>query len=232
MAKLVWDETGDHLYTTGVSNVVLFVQNDDGTYANGVAWSGVTSIEESPDGGDANDFYADNIKYLSLRGVENFGATINAYQSPAEFDVCDGTASLGLGVRIGQQVRRPFAFAFKTLIGNDTQLTDYGYELHIVYNATCSPSSRTYETVNDSPEPAELSWEVDTTPINVLTKVGGVSMKPTSHVIIDSKTIREADLKEIEDSLYGTDTVDNVEGTPSTLLTPDQIITILNKTRP
>lgn len=225
MAKLVWDTTGEHYYSTGVSDVILFVQKSDGTYDTGVAWNGVTSIEENPDGGDANDFYADNIKYLSLRAAENYGATINAYQSPEEFDQCDGIASLLTGVKIGQQVRKPFGLVYKSLIGNDTQGTDYGYELHIIYNATCSPSSKTYESVNDSPEPAELSWELSTTPVNV------TGYKPTSTIVVDSTTIDSGKLTTLINKLYGTDgdstTTPPTEGTDPTLPSPDDIVTLL-----
>lgn len=215
MAKLTWDAVGERFYHTGVSEVALFVQEASGAYGTGVAWSGVTSIEENPDGGDANDFYADNIKYLSLRAVEDYGATITAYQSPEEFDVCDGIASIATGVKIGQQVRRPFGLVWKTQIGNDVEGIDHGYELHIVYNATASPSSKNYETVNDSPEPAELSWEMETTPISVS------GHKPTSHVVIDSTKIPEAKLALIEKKIYG-DT-----SSEPTLITPDEIITLI-----
>lgn len=221
MARLVWDNTGEHFYSTGVSDVILFVQKSDGTYDVGVAWNGVTSIEESPDGGDANDFYADNIKYLSLRAAENYGATINAYQSPEEFDQCDGIASLLQGVKIGQQVRKPFGLVYKSLIGNDTQGTDYGYELHIIYNATCSPSSKTYESVNDSPEPAELSWEIETVPVNV------TGYKPTSTIVVNSVELASAKLTTLINTLYGTDGSGNDPGTDPTLPSPDEIVTLL-----
>ena len=222
MPKLKWDNPGEKFYQTGVSDFALYVQDTDGTYLPGVAWSGITSVEESPDGGDANDFYADNIKYLSLRAVEDYGATINAYQSPEEFDICDGTAAISTGIKIGQQVRRPFGFCYKSLIGNDTMGNDYGYKLHIVYNTTCSPSSKTYETVNDSPEPAELSWEVTTTPIPV------TGYKPTSTLVIDSTTVPEAKLTLILNKLYGTDASGQTEGTEPTLLTPDQILDLID----
>ena len=225
MAKLVWDTTGEHYYSTGVSDVILFVQKSDGTYDTGVAWNGVTSIEENPDGGDANDFYADNIKYLSLRAAENYGATINAYQSPEEFDQCDGIASLLTGVKIGQQVRKPFGLVYKSLLGNDTQGTDYGYELHIIYNATCSPSSKTYETVNDSPEPAELSWEIETVPVNVK------GFKPTSTIVVNSTQIDSGKLKTLIDTLYGVNADSSVapaiEESDPTLPNPDDIVTLL-----
>lgn len=224
MPKMKWDEVGKRFYRTGVSDVALFVwdptlNSGAGGYGSGVPWSGVTSIEESPDGGDANDFYADNIKYLSLRAVENYGATITAYQSPSAFDVCDGSESPAVGVKIGQQKRRAFALVWKTQIGNDTEGSDYGYELHIVYNATASPSSKNYETINDSPEPAELSWELTTTPIAV------TGYKPTSTLVINSKAVAAAKLSQVENRLYGTD---GASGLSPTLLTPDEIIALIN----
>ena len=160
MAKMTWDAVGERFYRTGVEQVALFVWDPSlnsgaGGYGTGVAWNGVTSIEENPDGGDANDFYADNIKYLSLRAVEDY----------------------------------------------DTEGVDHGYELHIVYNATASPSSKNYETINDSPEPAELSWDIETTPIAV------TGHKPTSHIVISSLAFTGANaskLTAINDYIYGT----------------------------
>lgn len=219
---LKWDNAGEHFYRTGVSNVALFVMKDtwgdgENPYEEGVAWNGVTSIEENPDGGDANDFYADNIKYLSLRAIEDFGLTITAYQSPKEFDACDGQASLGTGVTIGQQTRKAFGLAWKTQIGNETLLENYGYEIHIIYNATASPSSRNYETINDSPEPAELSWDVETVPIPV------TGHKPTAHLVINSKTTPAAKLTAIEEALFGSTTAN------ATMQTPDMIKEILDR---
>ena len=202
MPKLTWDNVGEHFYNTGVSEVALYVwdptmNSNAGGWGNGVAWSGVTTIEESPDGGDANDFYADNIKYLSLRSIENYNGSITAYQSPEEFDACDGIATLVTGAKIGQQVRKPFCLVWKTQIGNETEGTDYGYELHIMYNATASPSSRSYETINDSPEPTELSWDFETTPISV------DGNKPTAHIVINSRAADSTKLATLEKALYG-----------------------------
>lgn len=156
-AALTWDAVGEHLYETGVDQVALFVMNGN-TYGDGVAWNGVTAITESPSGADATDIYADNIKYLSLRSAENFGATIEAYQSPDEFDQCDGMATPTPGITIRQQTRKPFGLAYRTIVGNDTQSNDHGYQIHLIYNATAAPSEKAYQTVNESPEAITLSW--------------------------------------------------------------------------
>lgn len=210
MAKLTWDEVGERFYETGVDHGVLYVMDKTAQYKKGVNWDGLTSVDESPDGAEANDIYADNIKYLSLTSAENFKATINAYQSPEEFDVCDGSASLAKGVTVSQQSRRAFGFSYRSKIGNDVVGDDYGYIIHLVYNAKCAPSQRTRSTTNDSPEAVELSWEVSTTPVTIAATdpETGLPYKPTAHLQINSTLVDAAKLKALENILYGTDGTD------------------------
>lgn len=215
MAKLVWDETGKRLYETGVSKGVLYVQADDGTYGNGVAWNGLTAVNESPSGAEATPLYADDIKYLELTSTEEYGASIEAYTYPEEFEQCDGSAELGAGVTIGQQPRKAFGFCYRTLIGNDVKNNDYGYKIHIVYGAKAAPSEKAYQTVNDSPEAITFSWELTTTPVNV------EGHKPTACVTIDSTKVEPAKLTSIEEALYGSETKE------PKLLLPDEIAAIL-----
>lgn len=198
-AALTWDAVGEHLYETGVDQVALFVMNGN-TYGEGVAWNGVTAITESPSGADATDIYADNIKYLSLRSAENFGATIEAYSSPDEFDQCDGMATPATGVTIRQQTRKPFGLAYRTLVGNDTQSNDHGYQIHLIYNATAAPSEKAYQTVNESPEAITLSWELSTTPIAI---ADHPELKPTAHITIDSTKVDSTKLTSFLAIIYG-----------------------------
>ena len=216
MAVLTWDQTGEKLYETGVQKGLLYPM-DGAVYGKGVAWNGLTAVNETPSGAESTKLYADDIKYLDIRSAEEFGATIEAYSSPEEFDACDGTAELAAGVNIGQQSRKGFGFCYRSTIGNDTEYNNYGYKLHIIYGLTASPSERSYSTVNDSPEAATLSWEVSSTPVNV------AGFKPTSIITINSKKINPAALKEIEDTLYGTESVE-----PKILL-PDEIKAICDK---
>ena len=198
-AALTWDAVGEHLYETGVDQVALYVMNGN-TYGDGVAWNGVTAITESPSGADATDIYADNIKYLSLRSAENFGATIEAYSSPDEFDQCDGMATPATGVTIRQQTRKPFGLAYRTLVGNDTQSNDHGYQIHLIYNATAAPSEKAYQTVNESPEAITLSWELSTTPIAI---ADHPELKPTAHITIDSTKVDATKLESFLAIIYG-----------------------------
>lgn len=215
MAKLVWDETSKRKYETGVSKGVLYVQTEDGTYGKGVAWNGLTAVNESPSGAEATPLYADDIKYLELTSTEEYGASIEAYTYPEEFEVCDGSAELAAGVTIGQQPRKAFGFCYKTIIGNDVKNNDYGYKIHIVYGAKAAPSEKAYQTVNDSPEAITFSWELTTTPVSVK------GHKPTACVTIDSTKIDAAKLTAIEEALYGT------ESEEPKILLPDEIAAIL-----
>ena len=215
MAKIVWDESGKRLYETGVKNGVLYIQDETGAYNKGVAWNGLTAVTESPSGAEATPLYADDIKYLELFSAEEFGATIDAYTYPEEFEACDGSASLGTGVTIGQQDRKTFGLCYRTVLGNDVKSNEYGYKLHLIYGAKAAPSEKGYQTINDSPEAITFSWEVTTTPVNV------AGFKPTASVTIDSTKIDPEKLKKIEDMLYG-------EGaTDAKLPLPDELKTIL-----
>lgn len=215
MTKIVWDESGKRLYETGVKNGVLYIQDETGAYAKGVAWNGLTAVTESPSGAEATPLYADDIKYLELFSAEEFGATIEAYTYPEEFEACDGSASLGTGVTIGQQDRKTFGLCYRTVLGNDVKSNEYGYKLHLIYGAKAAPSEKGYQTINDSPEAITFSWEVTTTPVNVS------GFKPTASVTIDSTKIDAAKLKTIEDMLYGTESVE------AKLPLPDELKTIL-----
>lgn len=214
MAKLVWDKTGERLYETGVSHGVLYVQDSTGAYPTGVAWNGLTAVTESPSGAEATPLYADDIKYLELRSAEEFGATIEAYTYPKEFEACDGSAELAEGVTIGQQDRQTFGLCYRTIVGNDVKKNDLGYKLHLIYGATASPSEKGYQTVNDSPEAITFSWEVTTTPINV------DGFKPTSSLTIDSTKVDKTKLAALEAKLYG------AESAEATLPTPDEVAAI------
>ena len=199
-APLVWDETGKKLFETGVSNVALYPQDTTGVYGAGVAWNGVTNISESPSGAEATTLWANNGKYLNLYSVEEYASSIEAYTYPDEFAECDGSAEIAKGVSIGQQTRKSFGLAYKTLIGSDTDGNDHGYKLHLVYGCKAAPSERSHATVNDSPEALSFSWEISTTPVSV------TGHKPTASVEIDSTKVDPAKLAAFEKILFGSDT--------------------------
>lgn len=221
MAKIVWDQTGERLYETGVRNGVLYLLQDNGKYEKGVAWNGLTAVTESPSGAEATPLYADDIKYLNLLSTEEFGATVEAYTYPDEFAECDGSASIATGVNIGQQPRKTFGLCYRTTLGNDVKNNDYGYKLHFIYGALAAPSEKAYATINDSPEAITFSWELSTTPVNV------TGFKPTASIVIDSTKADPEKLKALEAILYGSDGTGGEGGTDPRLPLPDEIAELM-----
>lgn len=215
MPKLKWDQIGERLYETGVDKVVLFPMESTGQYGAGVAWNGITAVNESPSGAEPTALYANNGKYLNLISNEDFAATIEAYTYPDEFEECDGSKEIAPGVVIGQQKRKVFGLAYRSLIGNDVDGNDHGYKLHLVYGCLAAPSENNHSTVNDSPEAGTMSWSVSTTPVEV------ADAKPTATVTIDSTKADKAKLKKLEDMLYGT------EQAESKLPLPAEVITLM-----
>lgn len=196
MSEIVWDKTGERMFETGVDHGVLYPMTG-ATYGTGVAWNGLTSISENPEGAEPTDLWADNIKYATLISAETYKTTIEAYMYPKEFAECDGSIQYATGMTIGQQPRKSFGLCYRTMVGSDTDPSASGYKLHLVYGCTASPSEKSHETVNDSPDAGTFSWEVSTNPVNV------TGHKPTATVEIDSATAGThlADLLKV---LYGT----------------------------
>ena len=225
--NITWDAAADRIYETGVKQGVLYntVLENDGGYGNGVAWNGLTAVTESPSGAEETALYADDIKYLSLRSAEEFGATIEAYTYPDEWKVCDGTADLGglAGVSVGQQSRSQFGLSYRTVVGNSVKGDDYGYKLHMIYAATASVSERAYQTINDSPEAITFSWEMTTTPVTI-DAIEGITYKTTACLTIDQTKLDETTKKNLvilENILYGK------SGSDARLPLPNEVYTIL-----
>lgn len=218
MSRLVWDETGKRFYEMGIKNGVLFVfDKKNSKYGTGVPWNGLTSVSENPDGAEATDLWADDQKYASFRSAEDFKGGIEAYTYPDEFEECDGFKEIVPGVVAGQQGRSVFGLSYRTAIGSDTDPEHTQYKLHLVYGATASPSEKSYETINDSPDAITFSWDFETTPVPVNLE----GFNPTAHIEIDSRKIEADKLKAIEDLIYGTNDKE------STLPMPDEIYKLL-----
>lgn len=217
MPRLNWDAPGEKLFEAGVDHAVLYPLNDQGEYKPGVAWNGITQISETPEGAEPQDQYADNIKYLSLMSAEDLKGTIEAYMYPDEWNLCDGNAELAKGVTIGQQNRKAFGLSYRTKLGNDVDGQDHGYKLHLLYGAKASPSERTYETINDSPEPIAFSWDYNTTPVSV------TGHQPTALLTINSTLVDPEALTNLENILYGSES-----GTDDPRLPlPDEVVALL-----
>ena len=222
--KLVWDQIGEKLWETGVDRTVLFPMTSQGGYGNGVAWSGITAINESPSGAEPTKIYADNIVYGVLMSPEEDALTIEAFTYPDEYAECIGEATVGTGAVIKQQTHKHFGLAYRTMIGNDTSGTEHGYKIHIFWDCVAGASEDSNSTINDSPEQKTFSWSVTTLP------VAASGFKPTASMVIDSTKVPEAKLTQIENLLYGTAGEGQSQGTEASLPSFDQIKTILTST--
>ena len=219
---ITWHDAGTRKYEVGVEKGVLYPIGDQGAYTSGVAWNGLSAVNESPSGAEETKVYADNIKYLGLMSAEEYAATIEAYYYPDEFAECNGEAELTTGVASGQQTRKKFGFSYVTKLGNEVQGENHGYILHLVYGCVASPSERNHQTINDSPEASTMSWEVNTTPVEVGT-INGVSYKPTATVNIDSTKVNATKLAALEGILYG-----SAQGDGPRLPLPGEIYTLFS----
>ena len=219
MTRIAWHASGARTFETGVDRGVLYIPDETGTYNNGVAWNGLTAVTEAPSGAEATPLYADNVKYLNLISAEEFGATIEAYTYPEEFGQFDGTAMPAAGVYVGQQSRRAFGLCYRTRLGNELEGSDFGYKLHLIYNATAAPSEKAYATINDTPEAITFSWELTTTPVDA-----GDDLKPTAQLVIDSTKVDEAGLAALETILYGSNGEGGTGGTDPRLPFPSEVI--------
>lgn len=209
MTELNWREPGDNLFELGVDRGVLYIDGMDG-----VPWLGLTAVREAPIGGEPRPYYVDGYKYLNISSFEEYAATIDAFSAPPEFGVCDGLAQVQKGLFFDQQPRKSFGFSYRTLVGNDLEGSDYGYKIHLVYNALASPSPRERTTMGDTVDPMGLAWSFATKPVRIS------GFRQTAHVVIDSTTANPIHVAAVENILYGT------EELAPRLLTPQELMTI------
>lgn len=216
MAEITWGDLDKRFFERGVDHGVLYTPIA-GDYSSGVAWNGLTAVNESPSGAESNKQYADNMVYVNLLSAEDFNATIEAFTFPEEFLLHDGVAKTANGMLVAMQSRPTFGFSWRTLKGNAVD-EDLGYVLNLAYGLLASPSEKANNTVNDSPEIKPFSWSVSSTPVSV------TGYKPTAIVKVDSTDpdVDPAGLAALEDELYGRGAVLSAR-----LPLPDEVDTLL-----
>lgn len=257
MARIIHDTAEKKKFETGDDHGILFVMGDSSSddmipdkpdstglptgvsvdditkslYRAGVSWEGLTAVTVSPSGADETELWADNIKYASFRAAEKFGATIESYTYPEEFEECDGAAIIA-GVRIGQQKRKKFGFFFRSIVG-DGNNPEAGYKYHFIYNSTASPSEKSYATVNDSPDAITFSHEISADTVSFV-KAAYKDFKPVCELTIDTTTLtstQKTNLDYLLDIVYGRDATTGASPVTEImpqLLSPDDILTIMN----
>lgn len=196
MSKIVWNEIGTRLFETGVDKGVLFI---DGV---GVPWSGLISIQETPLGGTITERHLDGMKYLDEVSRQEFAARIEAYTYPEEFDQCEGIVGIDHGLFVTNQSKKSFNLAYRSLVGNDLEGTDFAYKIHLIYNAKVEPSNRNNQSIQATVDPGNFVWNLRA----VAPRLSG--HEPTAHYVIDSRTTPSDLLIDIQNILYGTETTD------------------------
>ena len=201
MTKLIWDQTDLRTYEYGVSRGVLYPHNEDG-----VAWNGLISVKETSSEETDTPVYVDGVKYLGSQVINSFSASIEAFTYPDEFLEYDGSI-----ITSEQTELKRFNLCYRTNIGN-SQSGEYGYKLHIVYNAWAIATEKINNTVNEAPNAVTFNWDFTTIPISI------VGARDSSHLIIDSTKAHPWVMDSMEDILYGS------VNSPPTLPTPEQIV--------
>lgn len=227
--KLVWDAVGTRKFHTGISQVALYVAPGTGEtkaansdYKTGVAWQGVTALNENPEGAEATAVYADDIKYLNTYSAEDFKCTLECLDYPDEFNPCLGILEFGDdGAFITQQERRGFGLAYIHKIGSDTKGNGDDQVVHMVYGGYAAPTERNHSTINESTEQDSMSFEISTTPVSVSANSG--AYKATAHLFFKKSALGDTKWGQLIDALYGTN---GESATDPFLPTPDYVYTI------
>lgn len=196
MTRLVWDDPKERVFETGVDRAVLYLPN-----ADGVPWNGLTSVSDSPDGGTVKSYYVDGIKYLNVTTGANYKATLTALTYPQDFESRQGNLEMYDGLFATAQPHKEFSLSYRTKIGDGISGEDAGYKIHLIFNAMVSPLQSNYKTIGSSVDPTPFSWDIVAVPSFV------PGMKPTAHLVIDSRSMNANTLSSIETLLYGDENV-------------------------
>lgn len=203
MTKLIWDSIGTRFYEVGVDKGVIY-----DNAGNSTVWNGLTNVKEENEDVVETISFIDGVRYLNNVTSSNFKATVSAVTYPDILNEYTGD----LYEELANQEIKPFNFTYRTMIGNDISNTDYGYKIHLVYNAKAVTQSTTYTSYGSSITPTDFSWSVSCVPV-VLD-----NLKPSSHFIIDSTKVQENILTIVENKLYGTDVSEPVFPTMEELI--------------
>jgi hypothetical protein len=201
MTVLAWDQAGEHVYQVGVDRGVLYLRN-----GAAAVWNGLTSVEETSTS-ETKSFYLDGVKYLETVIPGDYSGVLKAYTYPDEFDELNGIVDISSGsdaqpgLVYYDQLPQSFNLSYRTRIGNELN-AELGYKIHLLYNLVANPQSITFDTIQESINPIEFSWNLSGTPERPNDR------RPTVHVSIDSTRTGLPTLQTVEDILYGTDTDD------------------------
>lgn len=213
MPVLVWDNVGDRVFETGLDKGVLYLPD-----GSAVPWNGLTSVIEASDK-TVSSIYYDGMKINDLVVLGDFSATMKAITYPDEFVELEGLVSSRPGVLLSDQPPKQFGLCYRTKIGDDLAGDSVGYKIHILYNVMAAPSQKTYASASSKPSLVEFEWKLTAVPEDF------PGVRPTSHIILDSRKIDPWLLEELEAILYGVGSV----GTDALLMPMADLFTFMNE---
>lgn len=205
MSRLTWSSPTDRQFETGLDRGVLYPKTGPA-----VAWNGLTSVDEN--GGDsAAAYYIDGRPFLYLPKPKEFTANLKAFTYPDEFSAMMGVAEATDGMYLDSQQGDSFDLSYRTLVGDGVNGSEGHYKIHLIYNATVSPTAVSYQTLSDSVNPIEFSWDIQAVPVAV------AGYRATAHIMIDTRHMNPDKLSTIEALIYGDDTTSAAIPDPQTI---------------
>lgn len=212
--RLTWDALSDRLFRTGVDHGVLYVETTDG-YLPGVAWNGLTAVNDETAGHDKNFLYSGDYKSDVRFTPFEHGGTISAFFYPDEFEMCLGNIETAAGLYATGQDAFSFGLCYRSMLGDAVQSVKRGYELHIIYGAYITKYDVANETINSDGAPQPMSFTYESIPVEF------TDMEPTAHIVISTLRANLNKVAAIERILYGSE-----EAYPR-LPMPDEIYSIM-----
>lgn len=200
--RLDWSAPEGRYFDTGLDRGVLYPRG-----ATGVPWTGLVSVDEEGSEGAAT-YYIDGRPFLFLPKPKEYRATLQAYTYPDEFAAIMGLTEATDGMYLDSQPGDSFDLSYRTLVGNATSGTEHGYKIHLIYNATVTPQSTSYESLSNSINPTTFSWDIQAVPVRV------EGFRPTAHIVIDTRHMDQEKIDGIENLLYGSDAANAAMPTP------------------
>lgn len=205
-----WDEDHDRYFHQGVDRGVLYPRDK-----NPVPWLGITGVDEASDS-STSVLYRDGVIYYSSVDPGDYSGKLTTFWYPDEFAECAGIPEVATGFHVDNQRPKPFNLCYRSLIGSGVTGDMFGYQIHLIYNATAQIGTRTRTTITaEGTDIDELSFDLVCTPIQL------PGFRPSAHYIIDTRNLSAERVSELETILYG----DGI--TPGTLPAPGVLYDIM-----
>lgn len=192
-----WDTLGTHTFERGLDRGMIYLQNSSGDYINGVSWSGLTSVSLGQNNTGFEPSYYDGYKIMDVFDRGYVSGTISAFSYPDLMTYAEGGDDQTNFITINGQNFSRFAMSYRTQNSHDLN-ESAGYKIHILYNMVAQRTSLDFSTINESSDAIEFTWDFSCTPA-----FAGATLKPTSHVVIDTRKVSSGIVTNIENNLYG-----------------------------